>query len=61
MILSFGEACTDVISFYLYDRMNDDATLNAMKTTTGQEILLQNPYDLWNVLVAMNPKIDEGN
>ncbi len=61
MILSFGEACTDVISFYLYDRMNDDATLNAMKTIDGQEILLQNPYDLWNILVAMNPKIDEGN
>jgi len=59
MFMNFGEDAMDVISFYLYDRMADDGTLNAMKTLDGQEILLQTPYDLWNIVTIINPKVDE--
>jgi hypothetical protein len=59
MFMNFGEDAMDVISFYLYDRINDDGSINAMKTLDGQEIVLQNPYDLWNTIVMLNPKIDE--
>jgi hypothetical protein len=61
MFMNFGEDCMDIISFYLYDRTNDDGTMNAIQSLDGQEIIMNNPYDLWNVIVSINPKIDEGS
>jgi hypothetical protein len=55
----FGEACSDVIAFYLYDRRNPDGTLNPILDDNDTEILLQTPYDLWNLLVMINPKIQD--
>ena len=55
----FGEACSDVIAFYLYDRQNPDGTLNPILDENDTEIILQNPYDLWNLLVMINPKIQD--
>jgi hypothetical protein len=55
----FGEACSDVIAFYLYDRQNPDGTLNPILDENDNEIILQNPYDLWNLLVMINPKIQD--
>jgi hypothetical protein len=55
----FGEACSDVIAFYLYDRRNPDGTLNPILDDKDTEIILENPYDLWNLLVMVNPKIQD--
>ena len=55
----FGESCSDVIAFYLYDRQNPDGTLNPILDDNDTEILLQTPYDLWNLLVMINPKIQD--
>lgn len=57
--LHYGEACSDIIAFYLYDRLNPDGTLNALSDETGQEIILENAYDLWNLMISINPKIQE--
>jgi len=57
--LHFGNACSDVIAFYLYDRQNPDGTLNPILDDNDNEILLQNPYDLWNLLIMLNPKIQD--
>jgi len=55
----FGEACSDIIAFYLYDRRNPDGTLNPILDDKDTEIILENPYDLWNLLVMVNPKIQD--
>ena len=55
----FGEACSDVIAFYLYDRRNPDGTLNPILDDNDTEIILENPYDLWNLLVMINSKIQD--
>jgi hypothetical protein len=57
--LHFGAACSEVIAFYLYDRQNPDGTLNPIFDDNDAEILLENPYDLWNLLVKINPKIQD--
>jgi len=57
--LHFGEACSDIIAFYLYDRVNPDGTLNALVDQSGQEIILETPYDLWSLMVNLNPKIQD--
>jgi hypothetical protein len=57
--LHFGNACSDVIAFYLYDRQNPDGTLNPILDDNDNEIILENPYDLWNLLIMLNPKIQD--
>ena len=57
--LNFGESCSEIIAFYLYDRRNPDGTLNPLTDENNTEIILLTPYDLWNLLVSINPKIQD--
>ena len=60
MFMNFGEDAIDVVSFYLYDRLNDDGSINPMYNPAGQEIILENPYQLWDLVLLVNPKVNEG-
>ena len=57
--LNFGEECAEIVGFYLYDRINQDGSINPLIDAGGTETILNNPYDLWNLLVLMNPKIQD--
>ena len=57
--MKFGPKCADVIAFYLYDRLNQDGTVNPLIVNGQHEVMLNNPYDLWDFLKQVNPKIDE--
>jgi hypothetical protein len=59
LYMHFGKQCMEVISFYLYERMNSDGTLNAIITDDDKEIFLNSPYDLWNLLCQINPKLND--
>ncbi len=57
--MNFGKQCAEVIAFYLYDRLNPDGTLNPLIVNENEELVLNNPYELWNLLCQINPKLDE--
>jgi hypothetical protein len=57
--MNFGKQCTEVIGFYLYERINIDGTINPIIVNENEELILENVYDLWNLLCKINPKIDE--
>mgnify|MGYP006282023697 CR=1 FL=1 len=57
--MNFGPKCADIIAFYLYDRLNHDGTVNALVVNGKHEVKLNNPYELWDFLKQVNPKIDE--
>jgi hypothetical protein len=59
MHLAFGKQCTDLIGFYLYDRINPDGTMNPILTEDGRELFLNDPYELWDLMRLVNPKIIE--
>lgn len=59
LFMHFGKDCMEVISFYLYERVNADGTLNAILDEEDKEIILNNPYELWNLLCQLNTKLDE--
>lgn len=60
LYLNYDQACTDVIAFYLYDRVNpNDGSINPMIVNDTEEVYLNNPYDLWNLLCQINPKLHE--
>lgn len=57
--MNFGKQCAEVIAFYLYDRLNPDGTMNPLIVNEKEELMLNNPYELWNLLCQVNPKLDE--
>lgn len=57
--MNFGAKCSDVIGFYIYDRANPDGTINPLIVNNEHSIVMENPYDLWNLLCRINPKINE--
>ena len=59
LYMNFGKQCMELIAFYLYDRVNADGTINALLVNDEEELFLNNPTDLWNLMCKVNPKIDE--
>jgi hypothetical protein len=49
----------DLIGFYLYDRINIDGTINPLIINDSEELIITNPYELWNLLCQINPKLSE--
>lgn len=59
LYMNFGRQCMELINFYLYDRVAADGTLNPVIVNDTEEVLLTSPYELWNLMYKVNPKIDE--
>ena len=50
IILHFGKEASELIFFYLYDRINPDGSINVLLDPNGVEIILQTPEDLWMLI-----------
>jgi len=55
--INFGKECTELISFYLWNRINPDGTINPILSDDGGEIYLSSPYELYDLLMKINPKL----
>lgn len=59
LYVSYGKNCYELISFYLFDRIAEDGNINPVFVQeTGEEIVLSNPYELYNLMKAINPDIE---
>lgn len=59
--LKFGQGISELIFFYIYDRVNIDGTINVLKNEKDEEIKLDTPEDLWNLILTINPDLDKEN
>jgi hypothetical protein len=50
LVMHFGKEASELIFFYLYDRLNPDGSINVLVDPTGKEVILQNPDELWLLL-----------
>jgi hypothetical protein len=50
LIMHFGKEAAELIFFYLYDRLNPDGSINILTDPNGNDVILQNPDDLWLLL-----------
>ena len=57
--MNFGFEAVDVITYYLYDRIGDDGSIRPLLSADNKEIILTTPYELWDLIVQINPKINE--
>lgn len=48
--MHFNTQITDLIMFYLYDRVNPDGSINTIMDDKNRQIPLNSPDDLWNLI-----------
>ena len=50
MIMHFGKQASEVIFFYVYERMNPDGSINELRDLNDIPIVLNSPTDLWDLI-----------
>lgn len=59
IILHFGKEGAEVISWFLWERINPDGTHNYLMDEAGNEVHIDTVQDLWELLLRLNPKYNE--
>ena len=57
ILLSFGKEIYELLSFYFYDRINPDGTINRLMLPNNDEIIIGDAEELWSLIVKINPDI----
>jgi len=57
LLLYLGKQGFELISFYLYDRINPDGTVNYLLDEDQKEVKLETAEDLFNLLCKVNPSL----
>jgi hypothetical protein len=47
ILMQFGKEASEVIFFYVYERINPDGTVNELADQDNNVVALNNPTDLW--------------
>jgi hypothetical protein len=50
IMMQFGKQASEVIFFYVYERMNPDGSVNELRDTNDNPVILNNPTDLWELV-----------
>ena len=53
LLFTFGKDGYELINFYLYEKTNPDGSINTLIDDNGNEVELDTPEDLWNVLFKL--------
>lgn len=51
ILLHFGKEGYELISWYLYEKINPDGTFNDLQNDEGEIVPSDTPEDIWNILV----------
>jgi hypothetical protein len=51
VLLHFGKEGFELISWYLYEKINPDGSFNEIQNDEGEIVPSDTPEDIWNVLV----------
>lgn len=56
ILLHFGKEGFELISWYLYEKINPDGTFSEIQDADGNVVPSDTPEDIWNILVNVNNK-----
>jgi hypothetical protein len=59
LLMKFGKDACELISFYLWERINPDGSTNPIFDENENEIPLENAIDLWNVVQKVSTGKDK--
>jgi hypothetical protein len=58
--MHFGREASEIIFFYIYERINPDGTINQLADQDGHPIPLESPSDLWILANHLKEKNNKG-
>jgi hypothetical protein len=58
--MHFGREASEIIFFYIYERINPDGTINQLADQDGHPIPLESPSDLWILTNHLKEKNNKG-
>lgn len=56
ILMQFGKEASEVIFFYVYERINPDGTINDLADQDNNIVALNNPTDLWMLVNHIKDK-----
>jgi hypothetical protein len=56
ILMHFGKEASEVIFFYVYERINPDGTINDLADQDNNIVALNNPTDLWMLVNHIKDK-----
>jgi hypothetical protein len=59
ILLHFGKDGTELIGWYLWERLNPDGSLNYLLDENDDPFTIEDANQLWDILVALNKPADE--
>jgi hypothetical protein len=59
LYMGFGPECSELLSYYLWDRIMPDGAVVPLYDEQGGEIVLNSAYDLWDLVCKVNPKVGQ--
>ena len=57
ILLSFGKEVYQLLSFYFYERINPDGSVNKLVLPNEEELDISNAEELWSLIVKIKPDI----
>jgi hypothetical protein len=57
ILMQFGKEASEIIFFYLYERVNPDGTINQLVDTNDQYVTLNSPTDLWELVKVIQNQV----
>ena len=53
ILMHFGKEASELIFFYVYERINPDGSVNALADVNGDIVPMNGPSDLWELIEYM--------
>ena len=57
ILLSFGKEVYQLLSFYFYERINPDGSVNKLVLPNEEELDISNAEEVWSLIVKIKPDI----
>jgi hypothetical protein len=56
ILMHFGKEASELIFFYVYERINPDGSVNTLADVEGNVVPMNGPSDLWELIQFMKDK-----
>jgi hypothetical protein len=61
LLLKYGKEISEIIFFYVYDRIDEEGNITYLNDTNGNPVILENVNDLWYLIQNIKGVMEKRN
>jgi len=61
LLLKYGKEISEIIFFYIYDRIDEEGNITYLNDTNGNPVILENVNDLWYLIQNIKGVMEKRN